>query len=128
MEAVAAVMRTLLPVATVSEYGLGAVAAVMRALLLLVVFGVLAGVFTRLCSFPPAAGCGFTGLVIGRGRGLHRVGRHWSPGVASRERAGRRAHGLVRLAMAAALFHVMARAGAAGWSTVVLRWDGRQPR
>lgn len=65
-----------------------AVAAVMRALLLLVVFCVLAGVFTRLRVFPRVTACWFPGLVL--------------------------------LEIAATLFHVMARAGATGWSTVVL--------
>lgn len=57
-----------------------AVAAVMRALLLLLVFGVLASVFTRLRVFPRVTACWFPVLVIGRGRSLHRVGRHWRPG------------------------------------------------
>lgn len=81
----------------------------MQALLLLVVFGGLAGVFTRLCAFPPVAGCCI--LVLNwSSRIPYRGCRHWRPGlaVASGACTGRRAAGLVLLALAVAPFHVIA--------------------
>lgn len=100
-----------------------AVAAVMQASILLVVFGVLACVFTRLRAAPPVTGCGLLGWNWSGGPSS-RLPSRVSGGlvVASGALAGRRAAGLVLLALAAALFHVMARAGPARLSTVVLGW------
>lgn len=53
----------------------------MQALLLLVVFDGLAGVFTRLCAFPHVTGCWILGFEL-VGSHPYRGSRHWRSGLA----------------------------------------------